>query len=151
MNEIVHIWTDGASDGTSSCPGGHAAILRFGKQERVVVGGDSQTTHQRMELLAAIAALEALPRPEQVVLTTDSAYVADCFVLGWWKRWLTNGWRNSSGKPVANRDLWERLLAQNERHQIDWRRVRGHSEDVMNNRCDQLAVTQKLAVRLRAA
>jgi ribonuclease HI len=140
----VEIWTDGSSSGTVLGPGGYAAILRFGEHERVIVGGDSETTNNRMELLAAITALEALRHRHRVVVHIDSAYVCDCFTLGWWRRWRLNGWLNSENKPVANRDLWERLIDQHLIHDIRWSRVPGHHQDYpLNARCDQLAVEQK--------
>jgi ribonuclease HI len=140
----VEIWTDGASSGKKVGAGGHAAILLFADRDQLIRGGDASTTNQRMELLAPITALESLTDRHDVVLYTDSAYVGDCFILGWWERWLTNGWRNSKGQAVANQDLWERLLVQNRFHRIDWRRVDGHDERYpLNQLCDFLAVAEK--------
>jgi ribonuclease HI len=151
MTKVV-IWTDGSSSGGKSGPGGYAAILISDGHEWEIVGGSAETTHQQMELMAAIVALESLAEPCTVTLHTDSAYVGDCFILGWWRRWLVNGWRNSKRKPVANQDLWERLLAQNHKHSIDWCRVPGHHVDYpLNGRCDKLAVAQKRLFKAHAA
>ena len=144
MKEII-IWTDGSSSGTDSGPGGYAAVICIGKDEILIGGGCSRTTNQKMELMAAIAVLEYLTEPTRVTLHTDSSYVSNCFLLGWWERWLTNGWRDSKNKPVKNRVLWERLMRLNEFHDVMWCKVKGHSADFpMNERCDRLAAAQKM-------
>jgi ribonuclease HI len=137
MSERVAIWTDGACSGNPG-PGGWGAILCYGKQEKELCGGEPLTTNNRMELLAAISALEALSRPCAVDLHTDSQYLRGG-VTGWINNWKRNGWRTADKKPVKNDDLWRRLDAAVARHDIDWRWVKGHAGDVMNERADALA------------
>lgn len=131
----VEIWTDGACLGNPG-PGGHAAVLKAGGREREIVGGELETTNNRMELLAAITALEALKKPSTVRLVSDSEYVIKGIT-----EWI-DGWRKKGWKKVKNRDLWERLAAAAEPHEIDWEWVRGHSGDAMNERVDGLAVAE---------
>jgi ribonuclease HI len=133
----VAIWTDGACSGNPG-PGGWGAILRAGGRERELCGGEPATTNNRMELTAAIAALEALKRPCRVELRTDSQYLRGG-VTEWLHNWKRNGWRAADKKPVKNDDLWRRLDAAAERHEIDWRWVKGHAGDAMNERADALA------------
>jgi ribonuclease HI len=133
----VSIWTDGACSGNPG-PGGWGAILRYGEREKELSGGEAMTTNNRMELMAAIAALEALSRPCRLELHTDSQYLRGG-VTGWIHNWKRNGWRTSDKKPVKNDDLWRRLDAAVARHQIDWRWVKGHAGDEMNGRADALA------------
>jgi len=135
--ETVEVFTDGACLGNPG-PGGWAALLRFGTREKELSGGEPETTNNRMELMAAIAGIEALKRACTVVVTTDSEYVRRG-VEEWLKRWQANGWRTSDKKPVKNRDLWERLSAALVSHQVSWRWVRGHSGHVENERVDVLA------------
>ena len=137
MSNIIEIWTDGACSGNPG-PGGWGAILRYGDTEKELSGGEPATTNNRMELMGAIAALEALKRPSQVRLHTDSKYVMDG-VTKWIHGWKKNGWKTADKKPVKNEDLWRRLDAIAATHQIDWRWVKGHADDVMNNRADELA------------
>ncbi len=133
----VEIWTDGGCKPNPG-PGGWAAILRFGAAEKELSGGESATTNNRMELIAAAEALEALTRPCQVILHTDSQYVQNG-ITRWHTGWVRRNWRNAAGEPVANMDLWRRLLDAAAKHQVDWRWVRGHSGDPMNERADTLA------------
>jgi ribonuclease HI len=133
----VVIWTDGACSGNPG-PGGWGAILRYGASEKDLCGGEALTTNNRMELTAAISALEALKRRSTVELHTDSQYLRDG-VTAWMGNWKRNGWRTRDRKPVKNEDLWRRLDEAAERHEIDWRWVRGHAGDVMNERVDALA------------
>ncbi len=140
----VEIWTDGGCKPNPG-PGGWAAILRFGRHEREISGAEPATTNNRMELTAAAAALEALTRPCTVALHTDSEYVKNG-ITRWQTGWVRRNWRNANGDPVANMDLWRRLLDAAAPHSIDWRWVRGHAGDVMNERADQLAT----AARMRA-
>ena len=142
---LVEIWTDGGCKPNPG-PGGWAAVLRFGNAERELSGGDRVTTNNRMELTAAAAALEALKRPSRVVLNTDSEYVR-LGITRWHTGWVRRNWRNAAGDPVANMDLWQRLLAAEKPHKVDWRWVRGHSGDVMNERVDQLATAARIALR----
>jgi ribonuclease HI len=133
----VAIWTDGGCKPNPG-PGGWAAILRFGTTERELSGAELVTTNNRMELTAAAEALEALTRPCTVVLHTDSEYLRNG-ITRWTEGWVRRRWRNAAGDPVANIDLWQRILAAAKRHEIDWRWVRGHSGDAMNERADVLA------------
>ncbi|MGD0184815.1 MAG: ribonuclease HI [Roseiarcus sp.] len=137
MTTRVAIWTDGACSGNPG-PGGWGAILRYGGHERELCGGEALTTNNRMELSAAIAALEALSRPCRVELHTDSQYLRGG-VTGWIHNWKRNGWRTADKKPVKNDDLWRRLDEAAQRHTIDWRWVKGHAGDEMNERADALA------------
>ena len=133
----VEVWTDGGCKPNPG-PGGWAAILRFGEAEKELSGGESATTNNRMELTAAAEALEALTKPCDVVLHTDSQYVQNG-ITRWHTGWVRKNWRNAAGDPVANMDLWRRLLAAAAQHTVDWKWVRGHSGDVMNERADVLA------------
>lgn len=110
-----------------------------GAEERVVSGSESPTTNQRMELAGAIAGLAAIPGRRRVHLSSDSAYVVNCFRDQWWEGWQRNGWRNAGKQPVANRDLWERLIAEAQRHEVIWHKVKGHSGEPLNERVDTLA------------
>lgn len=142
---IVEIWTDGGCKPNPG-PGGWAAILRFGATEKELSGGDPATTNNRMELTAACEALEALKRPCRVALHTDSEYVRNG-ISRWIHGWVRNNWRNAAKDPVANMQLWQRLLAATQQHEVEWHWVRGHSGDPMNERADKLAT----AARERAA
>ena len=133
----VEIHTDGACLGNPG-PGGWAALLRYGATERELVGGEPDTTNNRMELMAAIAGLEALTTPCEVVLHTDSQYVKKG-IGEWLPNWIRRGWKTAAGEPVKNKDLWERLSAANTRHQVVWKWVKGHAGHVDNERVDQLA------------
>jgi ribonuclease HI len=138
VSRDITVYTDGACSGNPG-PGGWAAIITEDGTERIVSGAESRTTNQRMELTAAIEGLAAIPGRRRVHVHTDSAYVMNCFEQRWWERWEKNGWLGAGKKPVTNRDLWERLLAQVRRHDVVWHKVRGHSGDVMNDRVDALA------------
>ncbi len=135
--ERVELFTDGACLGNPG-PGGWGALLRFGDREKELSGGEVQTTNNRMELMAAIAGLEALKRPCTVVLTTDSQYVKKG-VEEWMARWRANGWRTSDKKPVKNQDLWERMSAALAGHKVTWHWVKGHAGHTENERVDVLA------------
>lgn len=137
MTEVI-IYTDGACSGNPG-PGGWAAILRLGQHEKELHGYDPQTTNQRMELTAAMQALQALKFPCQVRLHSDSAYLVNAFRQDWLGRWEKNGWLNVKKEPVENQDLWYELLRLNRIHRIEWLKVRGHADDEINNRCDALA------------
>jgi len=134
---LVEIFSDGACSGNPG-PGGWGTVLRCGDQEKEFSGYDPDTTNNRMELLGAIAGLEALTRPCRITMTTDSQYVKKG-MTEWIDGWVKRGWKNSQKKPVANRDLWERLLVLTEPHQVEWHWVRGHDGHVENERCDVLA------------
>ena len=133
----VAIWTDGACSGNPG-PGGWGAILTFNGVEKELSGGEQLTTNNRMELMAAISALEALTRPCAIDLHTDSIYVRDG-VTGWIHNWKKRGWKTADKKPVKNVELWQRLDAAAERHDINWKWVKGHAGDEMNERADALA------------
>lgn len=137
MKKVI-VYTDGACSGNPG-PGGFGAVLRYGTHEKEITGGEAVTTNQRMELMAAIAALEQLKEPCHVVLHSDSAYLINAFTQRWFDKWERNGWLNSKKQPVENRDLWERLLKMAALHRVDWVKVKGHADDEMNNRCDRLA------------
>ncbi len=133
----VDIFTDGACSGNPG-PGGWGAILRYGEHEKELFGGEPDTTNNRMELTAAIMALEALKRPSPVVLHTDSQYVKQG-ITQWLRGWKAKGWKTASGDPVKNIDLWKRLEAALTPHQVDWQWVRGHAGHPENERADALA------------
>ena len=133
----VDIHTDGACLGNPG-PGGWAALLRWRGIERELAGGEADTTNNRMELMAAIAALEALKEACDATLHTDSQYVRQG-ITEWMPNWVRRNWKTAGGDPVKNRDLWERLHAACQRHDIDWRWVKGHAGDPDNERVDQLA------------
>ena len=133
----VEIHTDGACSGNPG-PGGWGAILRYGDTERELSGGEPATTNNRMELMAAIRALEALKRPSRVRLHTDSQYLRNG-ITAWIHQWKRNGWRTSAKKPVANAELWQRLEAAMAPHAVDWLWVRGHAGHAENERADELA------------
>jgi ribonuclease HI len=135
--EPVNIWTDGGCKPNPG-PGGWAALLCYKGHEREISGAEPATTNNRMELTAAAAALESLKRPSHVIVHTDSEYVRNG-VTRWSTGWVRKNWRTASGDPVANMDLWRRLLEAASRHEIEWRWVRGHSGDIRNERVDQLA------------
>ncbi|MCA0419156.1 MAG: ribonuclease HI [Proteobacteria bacterium] len=135
--ETVEVWTDGACSGNPG-PGGWGAILTFNGVEKELSGGEAQTTNNRMELMAAIAALEALKRPVMVALHTDSQYLRQG-ITGWIHGWKKNGWKTADRKPVKNVELWQRLEAALGRHKIEWKWVKGHAGDEMNERADALA------------
>ena len=137
MSDQVEIFTDGACKGNPG-PGGWGALLRFGEQEKELYGGEDETTNNRMELMAVIKALEALKRPVDVRVTTDSQYVKQG-VTQWLPRWKRNGWRTANRSPVKNRDLWERLDRASSAHRLKWRWGRGHAGNPENERADQLA------------
>ena len=135
MKNVI-IYTDGACRGNPG-PGGWGAILLYGDKEKELFGGEPETTNNRMELMAAIVALETLNAPCQVVLTTDSKYVMDG-ITQWMANWKKRGWKTASKQPVKNVDLW-RLDAAVQRHEIDWQWVKGHSGHPGNERADALA------------
>jgi ribonuclease HI len=133
----VDIFTDGACSGNPG-PGGWGAILRSGLHEREISGGEMASTNNRMEITAAIRALQSLKRPSDVTLYTDSRYLIDGATL-WLPRWKTNGWKTADRKPVKNADLWRELEAAAAPHNVAWRWVEGHSGHAENERADALA------------
>jgi ribonuclease HI len=144
----VIVYTDGGCRGNPG-PGGWAALLRYGDHERELTGAEAQTTNNRMELMGAIAALEALTRSSRVALYTDSQYVKKG-MTEWLKSWIARGWLTADKKPVKNADLWQRLQSAAAGHQVEWHWVRGHNGDPGNERVDALAniaIDQLLAGR----
>ncbi len=141
-SKIVEIFTDGACSGNPG-PGGYGAILRYDKKEKEISGYFSNTTNNRMELMAVIGGLETLKRPSHVRIVTDSNYVFKG-ITAWIYTWLKKNWLNSHKRPVLNRDLWERLFILSKRHQIKWQWIKGHEGHPENERCDKLA---KQAIR----
>ncbi len=146
--DTVDIYTDGACSGNPG-PGGWGAILRYGKTERELSGGEADTTNNRMELMAAIQALETLKRPVTARVHTDSTYVKDG-ITKWIDRWKARGWRTAAKKPVKNVDLWQRLDAAVARHDVSWHWVRGHAGHPENERADALARSGLAASRCGA-
>lgn len=134
---IVELFTDGACKGNPG-PGGWGALLRYGQKEKELFGGEQNTTNNRMELMAAIQGLNALTRPCEVKLTTDSQYVKQG-INQWVAGWKKNGWRTAAKQPVKNKDLWIELDAACQKHKIEWHWVKGHAGHEENERADQLA------------
>lgn len=135
----VDMYTDGACSGNPG-PGGYGVVLRYNGQERELSGGETPTTNNRMELMAAIAGLEKLREPCQVSLYSDSKYLVDAINLGWVEKWKQNGWMRNRKEKALNVDLWERLLRQLAIHQVTFLWVKGHAGHPENERCDRLAV-----------
>ena len=133
----IEIHTDGACSGNPG-PGGWAALLLYGSSEKELSGGEPLTTNNRMELMAAIRALESLKKPCHIALFTDSQYVQKG-ITEWLPGWLRKGWKNAKGEPVKNQDLWQRLQAAAGQHRIDWQWVQGHAGHAQNERVDALA------------
>ena len=148
MSERVTIYTDGACSGNPG-PGGWGAILIHDGREKELSGGEAFTTNNRMELMAAIMALEALNRSCAVDLWTDSQYVRQG-ITQWMRNWKARGWRTADNKPVKNEDLWRRLDAARDQHEVRWHWVKGHAEDPLNNRVDALAVSAMVPFKKRA-
>jgi ribonuclease HI len=145
----VYVYTDGASTGSRG-PGGYGAVISFREGETVEIsGGERETTNLRMEITAACAALENIGEGHTVTVYADASYLVNCMRRGWYEKWRENGWLNYRKRPVANRDLWERLLKAMARHQkVRWKKVKGHSRTAGahksgNDRADELAVTAK--------
>ena len=134
----VEIYTDGACS-VNPGPGGYGAIIIFNQYRKELSGGEAQTTNNRMEMMGAIAALEALKEPCRVKLYSDSRYVVDAIQKGWAKRWRANGWRRNKRDPALNIDLWQRMLLVLEKHDATFLWVKGHSGHPENERCDLLA------------
>lgn len=135
----VEIYTDGACSGNPGA-GGYGAIIVYKGKEKVLSGGQPQTTNNRMELTAVIAALEALKEPCEVTLSSDSKYVVDGITKGWAKSWKARGWKKADKKPALNADLWDRLLGLTAVHKVEFVWIKGHDGHPYNERCDRLAV-----------
>ncbi|GLX70206.1 ribonuclease HI [Paenibacillus glycanilyticus] len=137
MKEVT-IYTDGACSGNPG-PGGWGAVLFYGVHRKELSGGEKHSTNNRMEIQAVIEALSLLKEPCKAKVYSDSAYVVNCFQKGWIHGWLRNGWKNSKNEPVENQDLWKTLWDLMKRHQVEYIKVKGHSDNEWNNRCDELA------------
>ena len=145
MTEVT-IWTDGACSGNPG-PGGWAAILKYGEAEKVLSGGERETTNNRMELTAVIQGLKALKKPCRVQLYSDSRYVVDAVTNGWVYGWKKKGWMRKGSEPAKNPELWEELLALMKTHEVCFHWVKGHADNEMNARCDGLAVQESRKFR----
>lgn len=141
MKKVI-LYTDGACSGNPG-PGGYAAILIYNNIEKEIVGGQKDTTNNKMEMMAVIKGLEMLKEPCEVEVYSDSAYVVNSIEKGWIYSWRKNGWKKADKKEVKNIELWERLLKQLEIHKVTFNKVKGHAQDELNNRCDKLAVEQR--------
>lgn len=141
MRKQVKIYTDGACSGNPG-PGGYGAILMYEENKKEISGGEANTTNNKMELMAAIVALETLKEPCDVKLYSDSAYLVNAYNQNWIEGWKKNNWKNSSKQDVKNRELWERLERQTAIHNVKFIKVKGHSDNEFNNRCDELAVLE---------
>ena len=141
MKKVI-LYTDGACSGNPG-PGGYAAILIYNNIEKEVVGGQKDTTNNKMEIMAVIKGLEMLKESCEVEVYSDSAYVVNSIEKGWIYSWRKNGWKKADKKEVKNIELWERLLKQLEIHKVTFNKVKGHAQDELNNRCDKLAVEQR--------
>ncbi len=137
----VTIYTDGACSGNPG-PGGWASILMAGGVKKELSGGETDTTNNRMELMAVIEGLRALKRPCKVDIYSDSAYVVNAFSQNWIDKWVRNGWKNSAKAEVANSDLWKELIDLTSKHNVTFHKVKGHADNEFNNRCDELAVAE---------
>lgn len=137
MKEVT-LYTDGACSGNPG-PGGWGSVLIYGDHRKELSGGEANTTNNRMELLAVIESIKQLKEPCAVNIYSDSAYLVNCFKQGWYRNWMKNGWMNSKKQPVENKDLWQRLLQLNDEHTLEFNKVKGHSDNELNNRCDELA------------
>jgi ribonuclease HI len=142
-DKVVEIWTDGGCKPNPG-PGGWSAILTFRNVVKELSGAEPETTNNRMELTAAAMALESLKRPCHVIVHTDSQYLRNG-ITRWSSGWVRKGWRSSTGDPVANIDLWKRILAAQETHRVEWKWVRGHDGNDMNERADRLATEARRA------
>ncbi len=140
MLKQVEIFTDGSCLGNPG-PGGYGAILRYRGREKTFSAGYTRTTNNRMELMAVIVALEALNRPCDVEVHSDSQYVVNAFNKHWIDGWKKRGWKTANKQPVKNRDLWERLLTAKSKHKVEFIWVKGHAGHELNERCDELATT----------
>ncbi len=140
----VEIYTDGACKGNPG-PGGYGAVLKYRHFRKEISGGFACTTNNRMEILGAIAALEALLEPCSIVLRSDSSYLVNAVSKGWLKKWQKSQWLKADREPVVNVDLWQRLLELTARHRVRFEWVKGHADNPENNRCDQLATAAAAA------
>lgn len=145
MKTII-LYTDGACSGNPG-PGGWAALLMHGDHEKMLSGADPNTTNNRMEMMAVIEGLRALQEPCLVRVHSDSAYIINAFTQGWIDNWIRRGWKKADKKPVENQDLWRDMMQTMERHTVEWVKVKGHSDDVLNQRVDEQAVMESKRVK----
>ena len=138
----VKLYTDGACSGNPG-PGGYGAILIYKGIEKEISGGQNNTTNNKMEIMAVIKGLEMIKEPCNVTVYSDSAYVVNAIQMGWLKTWKKNNWKKSDKSMVKNIDLWERLISLMEIHNVEFVKVKGHSDNEYNNRCDKLAVAER--------
>ena len=143
--KTVSIWTDGACSGNPG-KGGWCAILLYGDNSKILSGNMKQTTNNRMELQAVVSGLQALNEPCSVKLHSDSAYIVNAFEQDWISNWISNGWRTSKKQEVANRDLWNELLRLTKYHKVEFIKVKGHSNNELNNLCDKYARAEILKI-----
>ena len=141
----VTIYTDGGAKPNPNGPGGWAALMISGDHRKEISGGERSTTNNRMELTAAIEALESLNQPCRVTIYTDSQYLRNG-ITEWLPNWVRNGWKTASKKPVKNQELWQQLHAATQRHEVDWRWIRGHNGNEYNERVDQMATAAREAL-----
>lgn len=134
----VTLYTDGACSGNPG-PGGWGAVLLYGEHRKELSGGEGETTNNRMEITAVIEGLRALKEPCKVDVYSDSAYTVSAFTAGWVTGWSGNGWKKADNKPVLNADLWQQLLLLTQMHRVTFHKVKGHADNALNNRCDELA------------
>ena len=137
MQNVI-IYTDGACSGNPG-PGGWAAILISGKNRKEISGGNKNTTNNIMEITAILEGLKALKVECEVNIYSDSAYCVNAFNQGWIYNWIKKGWKTASGEPVKNKELWQELYALTKKHKVTFNKVKGHSDDELNNRCDEMA------------
>lgn len=137
MDKVI-IYTDGACSGNPG-PGGWGTILMFGSHQKEISGKSKETTNNIMEITAVIEGLKALKKPCKVEVYSDSSYVVNAFIKGWIYNWQKNGWKTADKKPVKNRELWEELYSLTKTHEVEFIKVKGHSDNEFNNRCDELA------------
>ncbi len=140
MNEKITIYTDGACSGNPG-PGGWGAILMYKDVKKEISGGNKNTTNNIMEVTAVIEALKCLKVESDVTVYSDSAYTVNAFAQGWIYNWMKKGWKTASGEPVKNKELWQELYSLTQKHKVEFVKVKGHSDNEFNNRCDELART----------
>ena len=138
MNEKITIYTDGACSGNPG-PGGWGAILMYKDVKKEISGGNKNTTNNIMEVTAVIEALKCLKVESDVTVYSDSAYTVNAFAQGWIYNWMKKGWKTASGEPVKNKELWQELYSLTQKHKVEFVKVKGHSDNEFNNRCDELA------------
>jgi ribonuclease HI len=143
--KTIILYTDGACSGNPG-PGGWAALLMHGDHEKMISGGDPNTTNNRMEMMAVIEGLRALQEPCHVRVHSDSAYIINAFLQGWIDNWIRRGWKKADKKPVENQELWRDMMQAMERHTVEWIKVKGHSDDILNQRVDEQAVIESKRV-----